>query len=260
MSRPFFLITNDDGINAPGLKHLWQAVHEHADTAIVAPLVEKSGCGVSITWAKPLMLNSVHWENASAWSLNGTPADCVKMALSVLLEKRRPDFIISGINRGSNSGRTPLYSGTVGGVIEGAMRGIPGIAFSYSDYDETPPADAMKKYIFPLIQHFLAHPLPPGTILNVNFPYTSKEIKGVRLAIQGKGRWIEDPDKRMHPDGLPYFWLGGQWHICDEEPESDVALLEQGYVTVVPLQVSELTHLEAFSTHKDAIQKKFAEN
>ncbi len=256
MTRPFFLITNDDGIHAPGLRHLWQAVERHADTAIVAPLIEKSGAGLSITWGKPLMLNSVHWDGAEAWSLNGTPADCVKMALATIL-KKRPQLIISGINRGSNSGRTALYSGTVGGVIEGAMKGIPGIAFSYSDYDSVPPLELSKKYIFPLIQHFISHPLPPGTILNVNFPYTSKEIKGVRLAVQGKGHWIEQPDKRIHPDGLPYYWLGGVWHTCEEDPESDVALLEQGYITAVPLQVGELTHHEAFSTHKEAFQKKF---
>ena len=257
MTRPFFLITNDDGIHAPGLKHLWQSVHEHADVAIVAPLIEKSGCGLAITWGKPLMINPVPWDGGTrAWSMNGTPADCVKMALAVLLEQR-PQLVISGINRGSNSGRSALYSGTIGGVIEGAMKGIPGIAFSYSDYDFTPSLTVTKKYIFPLIQHFLSHPLPPDTILNVNFPYAAKEIKGVRIATQGKGYWSEQPDKRIHPEGSPYYWLGGCWHSCEEESESDVALLEQGYITVAPLQVGELTHQETFLKHKEAIQKKF---
>ena len=257
MTRPYLLITNDDGIHAPGIKHLWQSVHEYAETAIVAPLFEKSGSGLSITWGKPLMIQSVHWEgNAPAWSINGTPADCVKMALAVLLE-RRPQLIISGINRGSNAGRTVLYSGTIGGVIEGAMKGIPGIAFSYSDYDSIPSVDVTKKFIFPLIQYFINHPLPPGTILNVNFPYASKEIKGVRIAMQGKGHWSEQPDKRIHPDGLPYYWLGGCWRSFEEEPESDVALLEQGYITAVPLQIDQLTHPEVFSTHKEAIARKF---
>lgn len=257
MTRPFILITNDDGIYAPGLKHLWHLVHEYADVAVVAPLFEKSGAGLSITWGTPLMINPVKWENETpAWSVTGTPADCVKMALSVLL-KRRPQLILSGINRGSNSGRTVLYSGTVGGVIEGAMKGIPGIAFSFSDYDTTPSIEFTKSYILPLIQHFLETPLPPTTILNVNFPYISNEIKGLRIAKQGKGHWIEQPDRRIHPDGLPYYWLGGQWHVCEEDPESDVALLEQGYITAVPLQVGELTHAAALSTHKEAIEQKF---
>ena len=258
MTRPFLLITNDDGIHAPGLKHLWQAVHEFADTAIVAPLVERSGCGLSITWGKPLMIRKVEWDGGTlAWSLTGTPADCVKMALAELLG-RKPDLIISGINRGSNSGRTALYSGTIGGVIEGAMKGIPGIAFSFSDYDFTPPLSATKNYIFPLIQHFLAHPLPRDTVLNVNFPYNcEKEIKGVRMAKQGRSHWAEHPEKRIHPEGLPYYWLGGRWCACEEDPESDVALLEQGYITAAPLQVVQLTHGEAFSAHKIALQKKF---
>ena len=137
------------------------------------------------------------------------------------------------------------------------MKGIPGIAFSYCDYDFTPSVEVTKKFIFPLIQHFITHPLPPGTILNVNFPYTANEIKGVRIAMQGKGHWSEQPDKRIHPDGIPYYWLGGRWHSVEEELESDVALLEQGYITAVPLQVCQLTHPEVFATHKEAISKKF---
>src|SRR6185369_1933354 len=114
MKKPFLLLTNDDGINAPGIRHLWEAVHEFADVAIVAPGSEKSGCGLGITYTKPLHIQPIAWEkNTPAWFLNGTPADCVKMALGVLLDKK-PDMIISGVNKGSNAGRTVLYSGTVG--------------------------------------------------------------------------------------------------------------------------------------------------
>src|SRR5262249_46512385 len=152
MKKPFLLITNDDGIHAPGIRHLWESVHAFADVAIVAPHTEKSGSGLSITWAKPLMIREVAWEkNTPAWTVNGTPADCVKMATSVLL-KKRPDMVISGINRGSNAGRTVLYSGTIGGVIEGVLKQIPGIAFSFCDMDP-PPLSVTKPYIFPLIQH-----------------------------------------------------------------------------------------------------------
>lgn len=252
--RPFLLLINDDGITAPGLKALWQGVHEYADVAIVAPHKERSGCGVSITWTKPLLIHPYLWESQTpAWSLNGTPADCVKMALSVLL-KRKPDIIISGINRGSNSGRTVLYSGTIGGIIEGAFKNIPGIAFSFSD-NEPPPMKVIKPYIFPVIQHFLKHPLPKGTILNINFPLNAKNgIKGFRMAKQGRGYWVEAPEKRIHPEGDPYYWLGGKWESFDEDPESDVSLLEQGYVAAAPIHVEQMTDFEAFEKHKALLQ------
>jgi len=258
MTRPFLLITNDDGIHASGIKHLWESVHEQADVAIVAPLTEKSGCGLSITWGKPLKIQQVHWEKGTpAWSLNGTPADCVKMAMAVLLD-RPPDLIVSGINRGSNAGRTVLYSGTIGGVIEGALKGIPGIAFSFTDFED-PPLSSTKPYIYPLIQHFLSHPLPMGTLLNVNFPTNfPNEAKGLRFARQGKGHWVEQPDRRIHPEGLPYYWLGGRWRSFEEDADSDVALMEQGYITAVPIHVAQLTDEAFFSKHKDAIANTFS--
>jgi 5'-nucleotidase len=255
MKRPFLLLTNDDGIHAPGLKHLWEAVRDEADVAIVAPQTEKSGCGLSITWTQPLHIHPVVWEaSAPAWTLNGTPADCVKMALAVLLE-RKPDMIISGANRGSNAGRTVLYSGTVGGVIEGALKGIPGIAFSFSD-ETPPPLSATKRYIFPLIDYILKHPLPAHSILNVNFPLNSKEeIKGLRIARQGKSYWQEAPDRRIHPEGAPYYWLGGAWGAAEETPDTDVALLKQGYVTAAPIHVGELTCQIAFEKFKTVTEK-----
>ncbi len=255
--RPFLLITNDDGINAPGIRHLWEAVHEFADIAIVAPHSEKSGSGLSITWTRPLMVQEISWE-CPAWSVTGTPADCVKMALSVLLP-RRPDMVISGVNKGSNAGRTVLYSGTIGGVIEGSLKGIPGIAFSFSDLD-IPPLSVTKNYITSLISHFLHNQLPPGTILNVNFPYNSKnELKGFKLTKQGRGCWLEAPDKRTHPEGMHYYWLGGKWTSDNEHPESDVYWLNQGYVTGVPIHVGELTDHQVLSSHKTVTEKIFNE-
>lgn len=255
--RPFLLITNDDGIYAPGIKQLWEAVQEFADVAIVAPNRERSGSGLSITWTKPLNIHPFSWENKTpAWSVTGTPADCVKMACSILLE-RAPDMIISGINRGSNAGRTVLYSGTVGGIIEGTLKNIPGIAFSYCDFDP-PPLSASREYIYPLMRHFLENPLPQGTFLNVNFPTNcAKGVKGVRLAKQGRGYWTEAPEKRIHPEGIPYYWLGGQWKSFDEDPESDVALLEDKYITAVPIQISSLTDHNFYNERKDEVLTLF---
>ena len=257
--RPFLLITNDDGIHAAGLKHLWEAVHPFADLAIVAPVSEKSGSGLSITWTRPLLIQKIKWEgNTPAWSLNGTPADCVKMALSMILD-RTPDLIISGINRGSNSGRTVLYSGTIGGIIEGVLKGIPGIAFSFSDFD-VPPLTATQQYIFPLIQHTLKHPLPAGTFLNVNFPLNcSNGVKGFKLGKQGRGYWTEAPEQRTHPEGTPYYWLGGRWTAFEEDPESDVAYLDQGYIAAAPIHVDDLTDKTAYQNHKNLIDSLFVE-
>lgn len=255
MTRPFLLITNDDGIHAPGIRHLWEAVQEFADVAIVAPHAEKSGAGLSITWTKPLHIRPYTWENGTpAWSINGTPADCVKMALAVVLE-RKPDMVISGINRGSNSGRTVLYSGTVGGVIEGVLKGIPGIAFSYSDVEE-PPIAITKKTVFPIIQHFLKDPLLPGTFLNVNFPFHLKDgMKGIRMASQGKSYWTEDPDKRIHPEGVPYYWLGGTWMAVDEESHADTSVLKEGYIAITPIHVGDITCNNTLEKHKDLTEK-----
>ena len=242
MKRPLFLLTNDDGIHAAGIKHLWDAVHEFADVAIVAPIAEKSGSGAAITNFKPLRVSQASWDkNTPAWSITGTPADCVKMGVSVLLE-RKPDLILSGINSCSNSGCTLFYSGTVGAAIEGVLRGIPSLAFSFHE-SPFPPIGSVKQILVNLINHFLADPLPEGTLANINFPPNChKGVKGFRMARQGRGYWVEHPDHRTQPEGIPYYWLGSRWSDHSEDPESDVALLEQGYVTAVPIQVVDLTH------------------
>lgn len=258
--RPFILITNDDGINAQGIKYLWESVHEFADVAILAPAHEKSGAGLSITWTKPLTLLPANWPNFNnAWSLSGTPADCVKIACSKFLD-RTPDMIISGINRGSNAGRTIFYSGTVGGVIEGTLKNIPGIAFSFCDLT-FPSTNIVKKYIHSLVSHFLENPLPQGSFLNVNFPPNCESsIKGFKFAKQGRGYWIEDPEKRAHPEGNTYFWLGGQWNDFPEESESDVALLSEGFITAVPIRINDLTDHLLLQKHKTIIEKEINEN
>jgi len=258
MTRPLILITNDDGIHALGIKHLWQAVRDFADIAIVAPDTEKSGSSLATTWTKPLDINEHAWEDATpAWVVrDGTPADCVKMALSMLLSQK-PHLIVSGVNCGSNAGRTVLYSGTVGGVIEGVMQNIPGIAFSFYDF-KFPALGTATAYISAIIRHFLQFPIPTGSFLNVNFPscFDEKGIKGIRMARQGRGYWKESPDRRLHHgrDNY-YYWLGGKWSKHEEEPDSDIALLQQGYLTIAPIFVGDLTNQQLFLQHRDSIQK-----
>jgi 5'-nucleotidase len=253
--KPRILLINDDGIRAPGLKHLWKSLVDFVDLTIIAPSAQKSGVGVSLTLRKPLHIDEIPWERGTpAWQVSGTPADCVRLALSVILDFV-PDLIVSGINQGSNSGKNVFYSGTVGGVIEGVLRDVPGVAFSCEDF-KAPNYAVVEKHIYPIVDHLLKNPLPPHTLLNINFPLND-EIKGYKLARQGRGFWMEDPDKRIHPEGQTYYWLGGKWKDHDESEDSDVALLKQGYMTAVPIHVDELTHHAVLKDRKESFETLF---
>ena len=253
--KPCILITNDDGIHAEGLRHLWSALEDFAETYIIAPESEQSGKGVAITLRQPLLIEPVSWEKQTpAWRINGTPADCVRLALNLLINKQ-PDLILSGINRGANLGRNILYSGTVGGVIEGALKKIPGIAFSCFDF-QSPNYRAVEHFILPIVEQVLSHPLPEGTFLNVNFP--QGQARGVKLARQGMGYWVESIEERTHPEGHPYYWLGGKWAEHQEHEESDVHLLRQGYAAAVPINVNEMTDHLVLKQHKARFDQFFS--
>ena len=257
--RPKILITNDDGIFAPGIKHLWNALKEMADLTVIAPTSEQSSVSMSITLRQPLHIQKIEWpENARAWSVSGTPADCVKLALSVILDDV-PDLVVSGINRGTNSGRNILYSGTVAGTIEAVLHEIPGIAFSSNDYT-SPDFSSIANYIPSVVEYVLKHPLPEGSLLNVNFPCRKHgKIKGFKMTRQGKAYWMENPDKRDHPsEGHSYYWLGSKLYECDEHKESDVYWLEQGYVTACPVHVGELTDHGHLAQQKGRFESWFS--
>jgi len=258
--RPKLILTNDDGIAAPGLFSLWRALADHADVTIIAPALDESGKGLSITTLRPLHITQVPWTDTGtnttpAYQVDGTPVDCIKLALQILVSDP-PDMIVSGINRGSNAGRNVLYSGTVGGVIEGALRNIPGIAFS-CDFD-APQFARAEPFIFPLVHYLMEHPLATGSLLNVTFPGQNGPIRGIRMAEQGQSYWRGIPEKRVHPSGHSYYWLGGDQHDHDEHPESDVELLRQGYLTAVPLRVHQLTDREHLQNHKAHFEEWFA--
>jgi len=256
--RPQILIVNDDGIQAPGIKHLWNALKDHADLTIVAPAHEQSAVGVSLTIRQPLRLHKVKgFGEAEAYALNGTPADCVKMALSVVL-KEKPDLIVSGINRGSNAGRNIFYSGTVGGTIEGVMNSIPGIAFSCYDFFD-PDYVSVEKFIPVIVNEVITNPMPHGTLLNVNFPTKDFAVKGFKLARQGRQFWGADPDERFHPaEKHAYYWLGSKLAEFDEHEDSDIAWLAKGYMTAVPVHVGELTDHGHINSRKDHFENLFA--
>lgn len=252
-NKPHILITNDDGIHSPGIFHLWNALKDSFNLSITAPAHEQSGVGLCVTCHSPLSLVKVKWpEETKAYSVNGTPADCVKLALKYVMENP-PVLVVSGINKGANSGRNVLYSGTVGGVIEGVMHEIPGIAFSCYEIENTNFAEA-EKHVLKVVNHVLDHPMPAGTFLNVNFPPAGHgPIKGFKFTRQGKHFWGENPDKRTHP-GMEkeYYWIGVKLKEFIEHQDSDVAWLQKGYMTAVPIHVGELTdhqHLEEKKSH-----------
>ena len=255
MDRVKILLTNDDGIHSVGLKYLWEALKDKVDLFIAAPKEERSGFGAAVTMGGPLSVEPVDlYPGTPAWKVGGTPADCVRLALSALLPSR-PDFIFSGVNHGSNAGRNVFYSGTVGGIIQGVLHsGIPGIAFSY--FEETHSFPQVKQFIPQIVDYLVAHPLPDGTFLNVNFPaLPAEEIKGYRMARQGKSYWIETPTKNLETETHTVYWLEGAGTNCDEHEESDITLLKEGYITAVPLHVNELTDQHHFSNAKANFEK-----
>lgn len=257
MKRPHILITNDDGIHAPGIAHLWNALKGIADISICAPAREQSGAGLGISLHFALEINQVSWpENTPAWSVSGKPADCVKMALSLLL-KNKPDLIVSGINPGGNHGRSLLYSGTVGGVIEGILRGIPGIAFSCYDLEQ-PEFARFEQYVPKIVEYVLQNPLPNGTLLNVTFPSARDHVEGqeyaIKLTRQGKQYWLEDPQTNC---GKMYT-LGARLMEFDEHEESDALWLQKNCITAAPVHVDELTDLRYLDAHKDKFERLFA--
>lgn len=257
--RPKILITNDDGIHAPGLMFLYEALTELAEVTIVAPSDEKSASGLSITIRHPLHVQQVKWKNnAEAWSVTGTPADCIKLALSQYMITP-PDLVVSGINPGSNAGRNVLYSGTVGGTIEAIMHEIPGVAFStLAEYDYN--FSSCVPYIQTIVEHVLNDPLPLGTLLNVNFPEGEK-FRGLKFTRQGGGMCVENPDKRIHPTaGHTYYWIGRK-DLKSEEPEdTDTWWLEQNYITAVPVHVAELTDHRLLQKRKESFEELFKQS
>jgi 5'-nucleotidase len=255
--KPHILLTNDDSIAAPGLFSLWRALKDHAEITIAAPLQEQSGSGLAITTKRPLHVKEVPWpEGTKAYSVDGTPADCVRLAVRVLLP-RAPDLVVSGINRGANSGRNLLYSGTVAAVIEATMQGLQGIAFSCDNF-YAPNFKRAESWIYPLVQYVLAHPFDSGTFLNVTFPDQPGPIQGVRMAMQGHSYWREAPQECRHPEGDQHYWLGGKWFESDyEHEESDISLIKKGYLTAVPIQVQQLTDQKEFTQRKAAFNSTF---
>lgn len=229
------LITNDDGIAAPGIKALTEVMHELGEIFIIAPDSAQSGMGHAITINSTLELKHIpgFLGTENAYSCTGTPVDCVKMGIHELM-KTRPDLCVSGVNHGSNSSINVIYSGTMSAAVEGGIEGIPSIGFSLCDYSWDANFENIKPFIKKIAFEVLEKGLPEGVILNVNFPKTD-QIKGIKICRQAKAAWEEEFDKRTNPMGKEYYWLTGKFVNHDNGEDTDEWALANDYISIVPV-------------------------
>ena len=229
------LITNDDGIAAPGIKALTEVMHELGEIFIIAPDSAQSGMGHAITINSTLELKHIpgFLGTENAYSCTGTPVDCVKMGVHEVM-KTRPDLCVSGVNHGSNSSINVIYSGTMSAAVEGGIEGIPSIGFSLCDYSWDANFENIKPFIKKIALEVLQKGLPEGVILNVNFPKTDN-IKGIKICRQAKAAWEEEFDKRTNPMGKEYYWLTGKFVNHDNGEDTDEWALANDYISIVPV-------------------------
>jgi 5'-nucleotidase len=234
---PVILITNDDGIMAPGILSLVEAVKDLGKVVVVAPDKPQSGMGHAITIGLPLRLHPVTLFNGvEAWQCSGTPVDCVKLAVDKVLH-RKPDICLSGINHGANHSINVIYSGTMSAAVEAAIESIPSAGFSLLDHSVEADFTGARKYARLVVQQMLRSKLDKHTVLNVNIPAVPAElIKGVRICKQAYAKYEEDFIERSDPNGKKYFWLTGEFVNFDKGRDTDVWALEHNYVSVVPVQ------------------------
>ncbi|MED5316353.1 MAG: 5'/3'-nucleotidase SurE [Candidatus Neomarinimicrobiota bacterium] len=235
MSKPKILITNDDGIFAPGIYALWEAMQEVGQTTVVAPDTEQSAVGHAITLSDPLRVEGIHRTGGfKGFAVSGTPADCAKIAIRSLMDKK-PDVLISGINRGANLGNNIIYSGTVSAATEGTMLGIPSVAISINSFNSDEFRGA-KETAIKVVHYLTNNTLPSGTLLNVNVPYCPpEEIKGIKVTRQGNQYFQDDFDQRKDPRGRTYYWMKGKIVDDDQELYYDSKAVCDGYVSITPI-------------------------
>lgn len=238
------LLTNDDGILAPGIKALWEELSIFAKITVVAPDSERSATSQAITVHHPIRVDEYYVENpdVKAWRVGGTPTDCVKLALEALMPVY-PDVVVSGINQGPNLGTDVLYSGTVSAAIEGAMHGLPAVAVSldtWQPYDFSPTARITAE----LLKKILQEPLPRYTLLNVNVPAKPAiELAGLKITKLGSRQYENTFERRQDPRGRVYYWMGGEVMDTDNDSDSDVMTVARGEVSVTPIHF-DLTNYE----------------
>ncbi|MBS1773881.1 MAG: 5'/3'-nucleotidase SurE [Bacteroidetes bacterium] len=235
--KPVILITNDDGITAPGISNLVEAVRDLGQIYVVAPDSPQSGMGHAITIGEPLRLHkSDVFDGIAAWECSGTPADCVKLARDKILH-RKPDLCLSGINHGANHSINIIYSGTMSAAMEAAIEGIPSAGFSLLDFKYEADFSVARQVVRSIAIQMLQSNLPVHTLLNVNIPkVTSDNFKGIKICRQAYAKWQEEFDQRTDPRGKDYYWMTGKFINLDKGDDTDVQALADGYSSVVPIK------------------------
>ena len=241
-NEPLILVSNDDGITAPGIKVLVECVKKLGKVVVVAPDSPQSGMGHAITINKPLRLVEVDLfgEEVLAYQCSGTPADCVKLAVDKVLH-RQPDLLVSGINHGSNSSINILYSGTMSAAMEGAIEGMKAVGFSLMDYSYEADFTMAAHVVDVVAAAVLKNGLPADTLLNVNIPKVD-ELKGIKVCRQARAKWKEDFDERIDPYKRKYYWLTGKFVQMDHGEDTDEWALGHGSASVVPVQFDLTAH------------------
>lgn len=242
--KPLILVTNDDGISAPGIRALIAVMKEIGNVVVVAPDSPQSATGHAITINNTLFINKVNIDDdvEQEYSCSGTPVDSVKFAVHEIL-KQKPDLCVSGINHGSNSSINVIYSGTMSAAVEAGIEGIPAIGFSLLDYDWNANFEPAKPFIKKIALEVLKNGLPEGVVLNVNIPkLKEKDIKGIKVCRQAKAIWEERFDKRSNPQGREYYWLTGEFINLDKGEDTDEWALDKGYISIVPVQYDLTAH------------------
>ena len=249
ISKPLILVCNDDGIFSPGIKALAEVASEFGEVVVVAPDRQQSAVGHAITMSVPLRANEMTVaKKYRGFAVNGTPADCVKLAHGNLL-KDKPDLVLSGINHGSNAGINILYSGTVSAATEGTILGYPSIAVSCTAYPEKANLDGAKEAARRVIRFVLDKGLPKGVTLNVNAP--EGEFKGIEWSRMADSRYVEEYEDRVDPFNRAYYWLTGEFELLDDGEDSDIHILNNGKATVTPIQydLTDYSLLKKFEDH-----------
>lgn len=238
--EPTILITNDDGITAPGIRALIEAVMDLGKIIVVAPDSPQSGMGHAITIGKPLRLNKVStydYIGIEAYQSSGTPVDCVKLATDILL-KSKPTICLSGINHGSNASINVIYSGTMSAAMEAAVEGIPSAGFSLLDFSYDADFRNAQKVVRIIAKRMLKEVMPPHFLLNINIPKVEEEdFKGIKVCRQAAAFWSENFEHRVDPRGKDYFWMTGKFTNNDKGQDTDIFALENGYASVVPVSI-----------------------
>lgn len=242
--KPLILVSNDDGITSKGIRVLVNIMKQLGDVVVVAPDSPQSGMGHAITIGETLRLYDEDiFEDVQAYKSSGTPADCVKLAKHYVLKDRKPDLVVSGINHGSNTSISVLYSGTMSAAIEGALEGLPSIGFSLCDFSSKADFSHVEEYVYKIAKQVLENGIAKGVALNVNFPPKRNEpIKGIKVCRQAHAKWQEEFSERFDPNGRKYFWMAGNFVNFDKGEDNDEWAIANNYVSIVPCQYDLTAH------------------